>query len=166
MNQFHTHCDLNGTTPIHQSAYKQFHSCETAWIKIVNDALWTIEHKNITIFVIMDLHTAFDTVDHAVLLEVLHKWYGIEGMALEWFSNYLSSRFFKVNIGDVYLNLKELNFRVLQGSCAGLSLFIFNAYSSMLANCISNDINVSGFADYHSILNVFWQVIKLVNEEQ
>ena len=27
MNQFNTHCDLNGTTPIHQSAYKQFHSC-------------------------------------------------------------------------------------------------------------------------------------------
>ena len=62
MNQFNTHCDLNGTTPTHQSAYKQFHSCETALIKIVNDALWAVEHKNIIILVIMDVSAAFDTV--------------------------------------------------------------------------------------------------------
>ena len=85
MNQFNTHCDLNGTTPTHQSTYKQFHSCETAMLEIVNDALWAMEHKNITILVIMDLSEAFDTVDHNVLLEVLHKCFGIEGMALEWF---------------------------------------------------------------------------------
>ena len=48
MNQFNTHCNLNGTTPTHQSAYKQFHSCETAFIKIVNDTLWAMEHKSIT----------------------------------------------------------------------------------------------------------------------
>ena len=101
MNQFNIHCDLNGTTPIHQSAYKQFHSCETALIKIVNDALWAMEHENITIYVTMDLSAAFDTVDHTVLLEVLHKCFRIEGMALEWFHIYLSSRFFKVNIGDI-----------------------------------------------------------------
>ena len=33
MNQFNTYCDLNGITPIHQSTYKQFHSCETTLIK-------------------------------------------------------------------------------------------------------------------------------------
>ena len=68
MKQFNAHCYLNGTTPIHQSAYKQFHSCETALIKTVNDALWAMEHKNITIFVIMDLSAAFDTANHTVLL--------------------------------------------------------------------------------------------------
>ena len=54
MNQFNTHCELNGITPTHLLAYKQFHSCETAMIKIVNDTLWAMEHKNITILVIMD----------------------------------------------------------------------------------------------------------------
>ena len=68
MNQFNTHCDLNGTTPIHQYAYKQFHSCDIALIKIVNDALWVMEYKNITKFIMMDLSAAFDTVDHTVLL--------------------------------------------------------------------------------------------------
>ena len=46
MNQFNTHCDLNGTTPTHQSAYKQFHNYETALIKIVNDRLWAMEQKH------------------------------------------------------------------------------------------------------------------------
>ena len=75
MNQFNTHCDTNGTTPIHQSAYKQFHSWEMALIKIVNDALLVVEHKNITILVIIYLSVAFETVDHIVLLEVLHKYF-------------------------------------------------------------------------------------------
>ena len=60
MNQFNTHCDLNGITPTYQSAYKQFHSCEAALIKIVSNILWAMEHKNITILVILDLSTAFD----------------------------------------------------------------------------------------------------------
>ena len=110
MNQFNTHCDLNGITPTHQSAYKQFHSCETALINIVNDIPWAMKHKNITVLVITDLSTAFVTVDHKVLLQVLQKCFGIESMALELFCSYLSSRFFKVNIDEANSNLKELNF--------------------------------------------------------
>ena len=152
MNQFNTR-DLNRTIPTHQSAYKHFHSCETALIKIVNDTLWAMEHKNITTLVIIDLSAAFDTVNHNVLLEALQQCFGIEGMALEWFHSYLSSTFFKVNIGDAYSNLKELNCSVPQGSCARPSLF--NAYSSTLANCIPKEISISGFLDDHSLQRVF-----------
>ena len=153
MNQFNTHCDLNGIIPTHQSAYIQFHSCETAMIKIVNDTLWAMEHKNITILVILDLSAAVDTVDHKVLLEVLQKCFGIEGTALEWFHSYLSSRFIKVNIADAYSTSKELNFSVPRGSCAGPCLF--NAYSSTLVNCIPKGISISGFTDDHSLQKVF-----------
>ena len=112
MNEFNTHCEINGITPTHQSAYKQYHSCKTAMIKIVNDTLWAMKHKNITILVIIDLSAAYDTIDHKVLLEVLQKWFGVEGMALDWFQSYISSRFLKVNIGDVYSTSKELKFSV------------------------------------------------------
>ena len=74
-------------------------------------------------------------------------------MALKWFHIYLSSRFFKVNMGDAYSNLKELNFSVPQGSCAGPSLF--NAYASTLVNCIPNGIYINGFMDDHSLQWVF-----------
>ena len=153
MNQFNTHCNLNGITPTHQSGYKQFHSCKTALIKIVNDILWAMEHKNITILVTIVLSAAFDTVDHKVLLEVPQKCFGIEGMAFEWFHSYLSSRFFKVNIGEAYSNLKELNVSVPWGSYAGPSLF--NAYSSTLVNCIPKGISISGFVGDHSLQKVF-----------
>ena len=122
-------------------------------IKIVNDILWAMEHTNITILVIIDLSAAFDTVDHKVLLEVLHKCFGVEGRVLDWFQNYLSSRFFKVIIGDVYSTSKELKVSVPQGSCAGPSLF--NAYSSTLVNCIPKGIHISGFADDHLLQKVF-----------
>ena len=105
MKQFNTYCDSNGTTQIHQSAYKQFHSCESTLIKIVNGALWAMKHKNITIFVVA--FDTFDTFDHTVLLEVLHKCFGIEEMDLEWVCSYLPSRFLKVNIGDIYSNLRN-----------------------------------------------------------
>ena len=52
-------------------------------IEIVNDILLAMEHKNITILVIIELSAAFDTVDHKVLLEVLHKCFVVEGRALD-----------------------------------------------------------------------------------
>ena len=63
-------------------------------IKIVNNIVWAMKHKNIIILVIIDLSAAFDNVDHKVLLEVLHKCFGVEARALDWFQSYLSSRFF------------------------------------------------------------------------
>ena len=112
-----------------------------------------MEHKKITILVIIDLSAAFDTVDHKVLLEVLHKCFGVEGRALDWFQSYLSSIFFKVSIGNVYSTSKELKVSVPQGSCAGPSLF--NAYSSTLVNSIPKGISIIGFADDHSLQKAF-----------
>ena len=43
---------------------------------------------------------AFDTVDHTILLNKLD-YYGIKGLALEWFKNYLSDRLQYVKIGGV-----------------------------------------------------------------
>ena len=51
-----------------------------------------MENQQITAIVAIDLCAAFDTVDHQILTDVLKKRFSIEGVALEWFSNYLSSR--------------------------------------------------------------------------
>jgi len=45
-----------------------------------------------SIFVLLDLSLAFDTVDHSILLSVLEIWFAIRGTALDWLRSYLSGR--------------------------------------------------------------------------
>ena len=46
-----------------------------------------METKSIMAMTILDLLTAFDTVDHDLLLEILNKKFGISEVALQWFEN-------------------------------------------------------------------------------
>ena len=85
LSQFNSHCKLNGLIPDHQSAYRAFHSCETSLINICNEALWSMESKKFTALVMMDLSTAFETVDHQIFLDIFNKRFGIGESALLWF---------------------------------------------------------------------------------
>ena len=79
MNHFRT----NNLLPNYQSAYRAHHSPETAILNFCDNILQSI--KNIkTAMVAIDLSAAFDTVNHRILLEVLNKYYGITGLALQW----------------------------------------------------------------------------------
>ena len=89
LSQFNNHCNLNGLISTYQSAYREFHSCETPLLNICNEALWSMENKKVTTLVVMDLSAAFNTVDHQIFLDVLNSRFGIEGTALSWFSSYL-----------------------------------------------------------------------------
>ena len=75
-----------------QSAYKKFHSTETALIKVHNDIATTIDDGLSVILALLDLSAAFDTVDHGILLTRLSMRYGSRDRALEWFVSYLSDR--------------------------------------------------------------------------
>ena len=47
-----------------QSAYKKFHSTESALLKVENDVLLNIEKGRVTALTLLDLPAAFDTIDH------------------------------------------------------------------------------------------------------
>lgn len=51
---------------------------------------------NCTVVVLLDLSSAFDTVDHLILLDRLRNHVGISGGALDWFASYLADRSFSV----------------------------------------------------------------------
>ena len=51
-----------------------------------------MENNINTTMVALDLSAAFDTVKHKILLEVLHKYYGIQGVMLQWIKSYLANR--------------------------------------------------------------------------
>ena len=73
LEQFMEQCNQNSLLPEYQSAYRKEHSCETSLVKLVYDILWGMENQLVTAVVILDLSTAFDTVDHDILLDVLEK---------------------------------------------------------------------------------------------
>ena len=56
--------------PICQSAYRRYHSTETAALKIVFDALSAADKGEVTLLGILDMSAAFDTVDHDILLHM------------------------------------------------------------------------------------------------
>ena len=70
--------------PEDQSAYREFHSTETALCSIVSDLLEYIDNGKCAILILLDLSAAFDTVDHELLIDDL-MYIGVEGVALNWF---------------------------------------------------------------------------------
>ena len=77
------------TEPL-QSAYKSFHSCETALVRVQSDILLAIDNRHCVMLLLLDLSTAFDTVDHEILLKRLNSKFAICGTALDWFRSYPS----------------------------------------------------------------------------
>ena len=71
-----------------QSAYKAHHSTETALLRVFNDILFSIDQGGGEILVLLDLSSAFDTIDHAVLFDLWHDTFGISGTALSLLKSY------------------------------------------------------------------------------
>ncbi|KAK6181820.1 hypothetical protein SNE40_009603 [Patella caerulea] len=51
-----------------QSAYRKYHSTETALIRVHNDINLSVDKSECVLLVLLDLSAAFDTVDHLILL--------------------------------------------------------------------------------------------------
>ena len=49
-----------------QSAYRPFHSCETALLKVQSDIFCALDERCVVIHVMLDLSAAFDTLDHDI----------------------------------------------------------------------------------------------------
>ena len=89
LQRFLTACDK---LPIHHSAYRQFHSTETALLKVFNDLLQAADRGQVSSLCLLDLTAAFDTVDHELLVLRLQRSFGIRGIALAWFISYSQPR--------------------------------------------------------------------------
>ena len=77
---------------MYQSAYRKHHSTETALLCVTNDIKLAMDSKKGTILVMIDLSSAFDTIDHSILLNRLELRYGITSVVLEWFRSDLYGR--------------------------------------------------------------------------
>ena len=82
------------------SAYRRFRSTETAMVRVLNDILLTIDSRQEAVLVLLDMSSAFDTIDHSLLLQRLRDRYGVGGTALSWFESYLTDRTQSVTVGN------------------------------------------------------------------
>ena len=85
--------------PCCQSAYRRFHSTETALCKIYNDLVHTICLGRASLLVLLDLSAAFDTVDHQLLLNDFYN-SGVRHVALNLLKSYISEREQRVAVGE------------------------------------------------------------------
>jgi hypothetical protein len=122
-SQLDSHMTANNLHEKLQSAYKKFHSTETALLKIQSDILMALDDHGAVLMVLLDLSAAFDTVDHEKLLQILEYRLGISGVSLKWFRSYLTGRTQTVKINGQSSSCHTLECGVPQGSVLGPILF-------------------------------------------
>ena len=95
----------------HQFGFRGAFLTEYAILDIYEKLLKNLDKGLSSCAIFLDLAKAFDSVDHTVLLRKLPK-YGIEGITLQLFKSYLSSRTQFVKLGY------KIHHTILQNSIA------------------------------------------------
>ena len=141
--QLQTHLDEAGLMTAFQSAYRKHHSTENAILIIPNDILLNMAKGSVTALTLLDLSTAFNNIDHTILLDKLNGYYGISELTLGWFKSYLSGRPHSVKVGSTLSHPVALQYGVPQGSVLGPVLFL------LYTNPISSIIQSHSSINYH-----------------
>ncbi|CAB4024192.1 Hypothetical predicted protein [Paramuricea clavata] len=148
------HLCTNDLNEIFQSAYKKYHSCETALVRVQNDILKAIDNNKCVILLLLYLSAAFDTVDHDILLNRLQSNFGIKGKAQAWFRSYLTDRTHFVKIDGSSSSVHPVSYGVPQGSVLGPLLYLL--YTSPLGDLMrKHDISFHLYADDNQIYTTF-----------
>ena len=129
-----------------QSAYRPGHSTETALLKVVNDLFLSLNKGNISVLALLDFSSAFDTIDHTILVQRLHTDFGFTDTVLQWFSSYLTDRTHYVSLCNHCSDFAPVHSGVTQGSVLGP--MVFTMYIKPLSAIIdSHSIIHHSFAD-------------------
>lgn len=139
-SQIQHHFSSNNIDNIYQSAYKAGHSTETALLKIKSDIHANLAQNKPTALLLLDLSSAFDTIDHSQLLARIHSWFGFSNKVLAWFTSYLGNRYQSVKVNKSISDPRPLMYGVPQGSVLGPLLFTL--YTAPLSAIISSFKNI------------------------
>ena len=150
LSRFFPHISKSPSFSPLQSAYRKFHSTETALLKLTNDIMETIDSGKITILTALDMSAAFDTLDHITLLHRLQHTFGLSGYVISWIRSYLTDRSSFVKIDSSSSPSTTTLTGVPQGFVLGPLLFVL--FIAPIANVInldqSNQNNTVSFHQY------------------
>ena len=133
-----------------QLAYKAAHSIETVLIKVKNHILMSLDNKQVTCLIILDLSAAFDTVSHKLFLNHLTYRFRITGVVLKWLEVYLTGRHQWVVLGESTEQVMSEKVTLKQGVPQGsiLGPILFTLYTSPLGDiCRSHNIMFHSYTD-------------------
>ena len=106
-----------------QFGFQKNKSTEDALINFSEHLYSQLDNSKSTLSIFIDFSKAFDTVPHNILLEKL-KYYGIRGIILDWFADYLKSRSQHTIFENCASQSSLLSLGVPQGSVLGPILFL------------------------------------------
>lgn len=89
--QLSAYLDTNNLLCAYQSGFRPGHSTVTALLKVTDDIRWAMDERKVTILVLLDFSSAFNSVDFDLLVGVLRS-LNILSPALDWFDSYLRGR--------------------------------------------------------------------------
>ena len=106
-----------------QFGFRKNHSTEYALTLFYEKISLAIDNKEISVGIFIDLSKAFDTFNHEILLDKL-RYFGITGVAYNWFASYLNNRQQFVQFNDTSSSRHVIKCGVPQGSILGPLLFL------------------------------------------
>lgn len=122
-----------------QHGFRRGYSTTTAIFDMVHKVTQALSNKMHISAIMCDLSKAFDTINHAVLVEKL-KTYGIRDKAGEWVQSYLTGReqavIFTTDKGKMLSNWNVISTGIPQGSL--LAPILFSLYINDLPAQVSN----------------------------
>ena len=128
------HLVTNSLHEVSQSAYRKFHSTESALLKVQNDILQSLDQGCVSVLVLLDLSAAFDTIDHQTLLQRLEHCFGVSGKPLSWMASYLTDRYQTVCVDGELSEPVLMEYSVSQGSVLGPKHYVM--YTKPLGDVI------------------------------
>ena len=126
-NQTHNHLSVYILYPKAQSSNPEFHSTETALLRVKHEILMNMNQQHVTLLVLLDLSAAFDAVDHDVLLNRGQSSFYISGRVWSCFQCYLDNCSQSISVNVATSTGFDLQHPVPQWSCLGPLLFVMYA---------------------------------------
>jgi len=98
----------------------------SAMLKVWSDALVAADQCQVTLLALLDLSSAFDCVDHGILLRRLELYCGLTGSVLDWLASFVQDRTQQVIYEGKLSRTVSVPFGVPHGSVLGPLLFVLS----------------------------------------